>query len=132
MCETAVKAEIKTEKAPGAIGPYSQAVSAPCGTMIFISGQIPLDPASGAMVGDDAAGQARRALQNLSEVVRAAGAEMANVLKTTVYLKSMDDFAAVNQVYGEFFAEPYPARAAVEVARLPKDALVEIDAIVMK
>lgn len=126
------KTAIKTDKAPGAIGPYSQGVSAPCGSMVFISGQVPLNPETGAMVGEGAAGQARQALKNLREIVKESGAEMADVLKTTVYLKSMDDFVAVNEVYSEFFAEPYPARAAVEVARLPKDALVEIDAILMK
>lgn len=122
------KAEVSTEKAPGAIGPYSQAVS--LRGVVFVSGQVPLDPETGELVEGDAKAQARRVLTNLKAVVEASGFRMADVVKTTVYLTDLGDFADVNGVYGEFFEEPYPARACVEVKGLPKGALVEIDAIV--
>ena len=114
--------------APAAIGPYSQAVRA--GDLLFVSGQIPLDPATGQLVGGDIAAQTRRVLQSLDAIVRAAGATLDDVVKTTVYLADMNDFVAMNRVYATWFADPAPARAAVQVARLPKDALVEIEAIV--
>jgi 2-iminobutanoate/2-iminopropanoate deaminase len=122
---------VRTAEAPAAIGPYSQAVMVPVGDkkMVFCSGQIALDPASGAMSEGDVAAQTRRALDNLGAVLAAAGAGFANVVKTTIYLQRMDDFATVNAIYGERFAEDPPARATVEAARLPKGALVEIDAI---
>ena len=119
---------VASNGAPPAIGPYSQAVRA--GDLLFVSGQIPLDPASGRLVDGDIAAQTHRVLQSLDAIVRAAGGTLDDVVKTTVYLADMNDFAAMNRVYATWFAEPAPARAAVEVARLPKDAQVEIEAIV--
>lgn len=118
---------ITSSDAPAAIGPYSQAIVA--NGLVYCSGQIPMDPATGVVVDGDVAQQTRMALRNLDAVLRAAGASPNSVVKCTVYLKSMDDFAAMNEVYAETFATHRPARAAVEVARLPKDVLVEIDAI---
>ncbi|MEZ4316516.1 MAG: RidA family protein [Myxococcota bacterium] len=118
---------VHTDAAPAAIGPYSQAVVA--NGMIYCSGQIAMDPASGALTGGDVAAQTRRVLTNLSAVLEAGGASLGTVVKCTVFLKSMDDFAAMNGVYAEFFGDHRPARAAVEVSRLPKDVDVEIDAI---
>ena len=114
--------------APAAIGPYSQAIRA--GELLFVSGQVPLDPATGELIEGDVAAQTHRVLQSLEAIVRAAGATLDDVVKTTVYLADMNDFVAMNRVYATFFADPAPARAAVQVARLPKDAQVEIDAIV--
>lgn len=118
---------IHTENAPKAIGPYSQAVRV--GDLLFTSGQLGMDPVTGAFP-STAAEQARQSLENVKAIVEAAGGNMAQVVKTTVFLKDMNDFQAVNEVYSQFFAEPYPARSAVEVARLPKDGLVEIEVIV--
>lgn len=118
---------ISTPNAPGAIGPYSQAVKA--GGFLYVSGQLPIDPATGAFAGDDAAAQTRQSLTNLKAIVTEAGMTLADVVKVNVFLKDMGDFAAMNAVYGEFFTENFPARAAVEVARLPKDALVEIECV---
>ena len=109
-----------------AVGPYSPAVGA--GDFVFISGQIPLDP-DGKIVGYTPKDQTRKALENLGATLEAAGLTFANVVKTTIFIKDMDEFGAINDVYGEFFAEPYPARSTVEVARLPKDLHVEIEAI---
>jgi 2-iminobutanoate/2-iminopropanoate deaminase len=120
---------IATEKAPKAIGPYSQAIEA-SGKMIFCSGQIPLDPASGDMVGaGDVRAQARRVLENLKAVVEAAGASMGQVVKTTIYLADLQDFGSVNEIYAGYFSAQPPARATVQVAGLPRGALVEIDAV---
>ena len=119
---------IVSNAAPPAIGPYSQAVRS--GDLLFVSGQIPLDPATGQLVEGDVSAQTHRVLQSLDAIVRAAGATLDDVVKTTVYLADMNDFVAMNRVYGTYFADPAPARAAVQVARLPKDAQVEIDAIV--
>ncbi len=119
--------KIATETAPGAIGPYSQAIKA--GGFLFTSGQIPLDPVTGALP-EGAAAQARQALTNLTNLIRAAGADVSKTVKTVVFIKNMDDFAEINKVYAEFFTEPYPARSCVEVARLPKDVLIEAEAIV--
>lgn len=120
---------ISTEKAPRAIGPYSQAIEA-SGKMIFCSGQIPLDPASGEMVGaSDVRKQARQVMENLKAVLEAAGASLSQVAKTTIYLVDLQDFAAVNEIYGGYFPSQPPARATVQVAGLPRGALVEIDAI---
>lgn len=119
---------IASSGAPAAVGPYSQAVRA--GDLLFVSGQIPLDPATGRLVGGDIAAQTHRVLQSLDAIVRAAGATLDDVVKTTVYLADMNDFVAMNRVYATWFADPAPARAAVQVARLPKDAQVEIEAIV--
>jgi len=123
---------VRTAHAPAAIGPYSQAVVVPIGEgkrMIFCSGQIALDPATGVMVEGDVVAQARRALENLGAVLAAAGASYANVVRTTIFLADMDDFAAVNAVYAERFSHDPPARSTVAAARLPRDARVEIDAI---
>ncbi len=117
---------IQTEKAPPAIGPYSQAVSHH--GLLFISGQLGLDPASGALA-EGIEAQTRRALQNLAAILAAAGLAPAHVLKATVYVADMDDFALVNRLYAEVFAPPFPAREVVQAARLPKNALVEISAI---
>jgi len=118
---------VHTDHAPAAIGPYSQAIA--CDGLLFCSGQIPLDPASGEMVGTTAAEQARRALENLSAVLVAGGSGLDQVIKTTIFLQDMSDFGAVNEVYAEAFADHRPARATVAVAGLPKGALVEIEAI---
>jgi 2-iminobutanoate/2-iminopropanoate deaminase len=118
---------IHTPDAPAAIGPYSQAI-AHLG-LVFASGQIPLDPATGQIVPGDAAAQAERVLENLQAVLLAAGSSLPQVLKTTIYLKDMNHFAVVNDVYARYFPSQPPARATVEVARLPKDVLVEIDCI---
>jgi len=126
---------VRTSQAPGAIGPYSQAVVAPIGDkkMIFCSGQIALDPATGEMVGNahpyDIEAQTRQVLDNLSAVLAAAGASFANVVKTTIYLTSLDDFTRVNAVYGARFPSDPPARATVQVSRLPREGKVEIDAV---
>jgi 2-iminobutanoate/2-iminopropanoate deaminase len=118
---------VSTQSAPAAIGPYSQAIKA--GNLLFVSGQIPTDPATGSIVPGDVAAQTRRVFQNIGEILKAAGASFDNVVRTTVFLKDMNDFAAMNEVYGTFFTSPAPARATVQVARLPKDAMVEIDVI---
>ncbi|MBZ5647849.1 MAG: RidA family protein [Acidobacteriia bacterium] len=118
---------IATKDAPQAIGPYSQAIKA--NGLVFCSGQVALDPASGQVVAGDVAAQTERVLKNLAGVLAAAGSGMDKVLKTTVFLKNMGDFAAMNEVYGRHFKPPFPARSTVEVARLPKDVLVEIDVI---
>jgi 2-iminobutanoate/2-iminopropanoate deaminase len=122
-----VKQAVSTADAPKAIGPYSQAIRA--GQLLFASGQIPTDPATGAIVDGDVAAQTRRVFDNLGAVLKAANLSFADVVKTTVFLADMNDFAAMNEVYGKYFSEPYPARATVQVARLPKDARVEIDLI---
>jgi 2-iminobutanoate/2-iminopropanoate deaminase len=118
---------IATAQAPKAIGPYSQAIRA--GGMIFCSGQVALDPVSNQLIEGDVAAQTERVLKNLSAVLWEAGSNLEQVVKTTVFLKSMNDFPAMNEVYGRFFAKQPPARSTVEAARLPKDVLVEIDAI---
>jgi 2-iminobutanoate/2-iminopropanoate deaminase len=117
---------IQTDQAPEAIGPYSQAIKV--GSTIFCSGQIPLKP-NGELVQTSIEKQTRQVLQNLKAVITAAGCNMNHVVKTTIYLTSLADFAIVNGVYGEYFDEPFPARATVQVAKLPKDVNVEIDAI---
>lgn len=118
---------INTTNAPAAIGPYSQAVS--CGNMMFISGQLPIDPNTGEFAGSDIQSQTKQSLTNLQNILKQAGADMSHIVKTTVLLKNMSDFAAMNEVYATFFEADFPARAAFEVAKLPKDALVEIEAI---
>ncbi len=122
-----MKSAVSSPDAPKAIGPYSQAVRA--GQLLFLSGQVPLDPATGQMVTGDIAAQTRRVFENLGAVLKAGGRSFADVVRTTVFLADMNDFAAMNEVYGQYFKEPYPARATVQVARLPKDARVEIDVI---
>ena len=118
---------VSTEKAPAAIGPYSQAVQA--GNTVYVSGQLPIDPATGAFAGEDIRAQTRQSLTNIRSILEAVGADMSKVVKTTVLLKNIADFAAMNEVYAKFFAAPYPARAAFQVAALPKDALVEIECV---
>ena len=125
-----MKKIVSTASAPAAIGPYSQAID--LGSLVFTSGQIPIDPATGA-IAQGIEAQARQSLTNVKAILAAAGLEMDQVVKTTVFLKDMNDFAAMNAVYAEFFTEgSYPARSAVEVARLPKDAMVEIEVIAAK
>ena len=118
---------VSTENAPGAIGPYSQAIKA--GGMVYCSGQIPIDPATGNFVSDVVSEQTEQVLKNLSEVLKAAGTSLDNVVKTTVFLADMNDFAEMNEVYSQFFDDNKPARATVQAARLPRDAKVEIDCI---
>lgn len=125
-----MKKVIATSAAPAAIGPYSQGIDG--GSVVITSGQIPLDPATGAFAADDIAGQTRQCLKNVGAVLAEAGLGMENIIKTTVFLKDMNDFAAMNEVYASFFPGEPPARSAVEVARLPKDALVEIEAIAVR
>lgn len=121
------KKAIATTNAPAAIGPYSQAVQA--GNTIYVSGQLPIDPATGAFAGDDIRTQTKQSLTNIQSILKEAGTDMNAVVKTTVLLKNIADFAAMNEVYATFFAEPFPARAAFQAAALPKDALVEIEAV---
>jgi 2-iminobutanoate/2-iminopropanoate deaminase len=118
---------VATDAAPKAIGPYSQAVWA--GDFLFCAGQIALDPASGNMVGDDVAAQTARVLDNVRGVLKSQGLDLGNVVKTTVYLSDMNHFAAMNEVYGKYFTKEPPARSTVQAARLPKDALVLIEAV---
>lgn len=125
-----MKRILSTPHAPAAIGPYSQAVEA--GGMVFLSGQIPLDPTTGAMVEGDVAAQAERVMQNLEAVLAAAGLTFAHVVRCTIYLTNLGDFATVNEVYGKRFPANPPARATVQVAALPKGAQVEIDAIAVR
>jgi 2-iminobutanoate/2-iminopropanoate deaminase len=124
-----VKESITSPDAPRAIGPYSSALRA--GPLLFVSGQVPFDPATGAMVGSDIAAQTRRVLDNIGALLKAGGLTHADVVRTTVFLADMDDFAAMNDVYRTYFSEPYPARSTVQAARLPRDARIEIDAIAM-
>ncbi len=120
---------IATKDAPQAIGPYSQAIKA--NGFVFVSGQIPINPADGTIVGGAISEQTERVMTNLKHILAAAGSSLDKVVKSTVFLKSMSDFAAMNDVYGKFFSAAPPARATVEVARLPKDVLVEIDVIAL-
>ena len=122
-----MKQVIHTDSAPAAIGPYSQAIQ--IGDLLFVSGQVPIDPSTGAIVEGDVKAQAQQSLNNPKAILNAAGTNMGAVVKTTVFLAYMNDFAAMNEVYAQFFQEPFPARSAVQAARLPKDAKVEIEAI---
>src|SRR5574344_2327915 len=122
--------QIHSEQAPAAIGPYSQAIEV--NGFVFASGQIPVDPATGNFVEGGVKEQTRQCLTNTKHVLEAAGTDLSHVVKTTVYLDSMDDFAAMNEVYAEFFAQPYPARSAVAVDKLPKGALVEVEVLAAK
>lgn len=124
-----MKEIIATDKAPAAIGPYSQAVKV--GNMIFTSGMIPIDPATNNLVTGDIKVQATQAITNLKALLEAAGSSLDKVVKTVVFIKNMDDFALVNEVYAGFFTDSYPARSCVEVARLPKDVLIEIEAVAL-
>ncbi len=118
---------ISTDKAPGAIGPYSQAIKT--GGMVYCSGQIPIDPVTGEFVSNDITEQTDQVLKNLSAVLEAAGTSLGNVVKTTVFLADMSDFAAMNEIYARYFGENKPARATVQAARLPREAKVEIECI---
>ena len=125
-----MKKIIATTAAPAAIGPYSQGIEG--GSIVITSGQLPVDPVTGAFAEGGIAGQTRQSLTNVQAVLAQAGLTMENIIKTTVFLKDMNDFAAMNEVYATFFPENSPARSAVEVARLPKDAMVEIEAIAVR
>jgi len=122
-----MKQAVSSPDAPKAIGPYSPALRT--GQLLFVSGQVPIDPATGQMIDGDIAAQTRRVFENIGALLTAGGRSFADVARTTVFLADMNDFAAMNEVYGQYFSEPYPARATVQVARLPKDARVEIDVI---
>jgi 2-iminobutanoate/2-iminopropanoate deaminase len=122
-----MKQAVSSPGAPKAIGPYSPAIRV--GQLLFVSGQVPIDPATGLMVDGDISAQTRRVFENIGALLSAGGRSFADVARTTVFLADMNDFAAMNEVYGRYFSEPYPARATVQVARLPKDARVEIDVI---
>ena len=122
--------QISTDKAPAAIGPYSQAIEA--GGMVFASGQLPIDPATGAFVEGGVQEQTRQSLTNAQNILREAGVDLSHVVKTTVFLSDMANFGAMNEVYAEFFTQPFPARSAVAVKTLPKDALVEVECIAVK
>lgn len=122
--------QISTDKAPAAIGPYSQAIEA--GGMVFASGQLPIDPATGAFVEGCVKEQTRQSLTNAQNILREAGVDLSHVVKTTVFLSDMANFGAMNEVYAEFFTQPFPARSAVAVKTLPKDALVEVECIAVK
>ena len=124
---TVSKQPVQSARAPKAVGPYSQAVRA--GNLLFASGQIPLNPSDLSVVGQDVAGQIVQVLENLKNLLEDAGTSLEHVVKTTMFLKNMADFAKANEVYGRYFKAPYPARSTIEVARLPKDVLVEIEAV---
>ena len=124
-----MKNVISTENAPAAIGPYSQAIEV--NGMVYTSAVIPVDPKTG-NIPEDAQGQAKQAIGNLMNLLKASGCEPSDVIKTTVFIKNMDDFAKINEVYASYFEEPFPARSCVEVARLPKDVLIEIEAVALK
>jgi len=121
------KTIISTEKAPAAVGPYSQAVRA--GNMLFISGQIPIEPQSGKLVSGDVGRQTKRVMENIGAILHSQGLSFANLAKTTVYLKNLEDVESVNRIYGDYFDSGPPARACIEVSRLPKDVAIEIEAI---
>ena len=124
-----MKKVISTDKAPAAIGPYSQAIEV--GNMVYTSGIIPVDPATGE-IPEGSVAQADQAFTNMKNLLEAAGTSVDNVIKTTVFIKEMNDFGAINEVYAKYFTEPYPSRSCVEVARLPKDVMLEIEAIATK
>lgn len=124
-----MKKVIATDKAPAAIGPYSQAIEV--NGMVYTSGIIPVDPATG-NIPDGSVAQAEQAFTNLKNLLEAAGTDISQVIKTTVFIKEMNDFGAINEVYAKYFTEPYPSRSCVEVARLPKDVMLEIEAIALK
>ena len=119
---------ISTEKAPPATRPYSQAIQGE-GKTIYVSGQLPVDPATGAFAGEDIQSQTRQSLENIKAILATAGADMSSVVKTTVLLKNIADFGAMNEIYAQYFQQPFPARAAFQVGALPKDALVEIECV---
>ena len=122
-----IRQAVATDKAPKAIGPYSQGIRS--GNLLFVSGQVPIDPATGNIIEGDIKTQTDRVMRNLTAILEAAGGTMDNVLRCTVYLADMNDFAAMNEVYGSYFSQPAPARSTIQAVRLPKDARVEIDVI---
>lgn len=122
--------QIKTENAPQAIGPYSQGISV--GETVYISGQLPVNPETGNFDGDTIELQAKRSLENIKAILNEIGLDMSNVVKTTVLMKDLKDFVAMNEIYSSYFSEPYPARSTFQVAALPKDALVEIEVVAIK
>jgi len=124
-----MKETIKTAKAPAAIGPYSQAVKVSCGTVVFVSGMIPLNPETKEIVGRTGGEQCKQAMDNMAQVLRAAGTDLTKVVKTTIFLSNLDDFGAVNEMYATYFDTDPPARAAVEVSRLPLGVKVMIEAV---
>lgn len=121
---------VSTDKAPAAIGPYSQAIVV--GAKVYTSGQIPINPSTGEIVSGGIEVQTKQVLENIKAVLAAAGTDLQHVVKTTIFIKDMNDFAVINKTYGEYFSQPYPARSTVEVARLPKDAKIEIEAVAIK
>lgn len=123
-----MKKVISTDKAPAAIGPYSQAIEV--NGVVYTSGIIPVDPSTG-VIPEGSVAQAEQAFCNMKNLLEAAGTDMSNVVKTTVFIKEMNDFSAINEVYAKYFSEPYPSRSCVEVARLPKDVMLEIEAIAL-
>jgi 2-iminobutanoate/2-iminopropanoate deaminase len=125
-----MKKSINTNKAPAAIGPYSQGID--IGNLIFSSGQIPVNPSTGEIAGGDIEEQTKQVLENLKNVLLADGSDLSKVIKTTVFIKDMNHFSKINEIYAQYFIEPYPARSCVEVARLPKDVLIEIEAVALK
>jgi 2-iminobutanoate/2-iminopropanoate deaminase len=130
QAQSTMKKIIKTTDAPAPIGPYSQAVL--IGNTLYISGQVPIDPATGNVVSGDIKAEAKQVMKNLANILKAAGMDFTNVVKTTIFLKDMNDFAAVNEIYGSFFTSDFPARETVQAARLPKDVNVEISMIAVK
>lgn len=125
-----MKTEIRTSNAPAAIGPYSQAIEV--NGMIYTSGMIPINPQTGELITGSVEEQAKQALSNLKALIEASGSSMDKVVKTVVFIKNMDDFSKINAIYEDFFTSPYPARSCVEVARLPKDVAIEVEAIAIK
>ncbi len=125
-----MKKAISTENAPKAIGPYSQGVQ--CSNMVFVSGQLPINPKTNEFASNEILGQTKQSFENALSILKEAGLTLDNVVKTTVFLKNIDDFSGMNEVYSTYFNEPYPSRSAFEVSKLPKDALVEIEMIAMK
>lgn len=130
MNKQTIKKQIKTEKAPEAIGPYSQGIMAE--NTVYVSGQLPIDPETGAFPSDDIRDQTKMSLENVKAVLLAAGMELTDVVKSTVLLADINDFAAMNEIYNSYFTAPYPARAAFQVGKLPKEAKVEIEVIAVK
>lgn len=122
-----MKKALSTDKAPAALGPYSQAIQA--GHTIYVSGELPIDPATGAFAGEDIASQTRQCIENITNILKEAGADLGNVVKTTVLLADIADFGPMNEVYAEYFTEPYPARSAYQVTAIPKNAKLVIEAV---
>lgn len=125
-----MKKQIATDKAPAALGPYSQAIMV--GDTLYASGQVPIDPTSGDLVGDSIEVQARQVFENLTQVLAAAGMDFGNVVKTTVFLTDLANFATVNEIYASYFVQPYPARSCVQIAALPKGSLLEVELVAVK